>query len=78
MQLRKIVTFTETTLIEGGRMAPVPIKLFAAAAVLTNPWHGKGFVENLKPEIHAIAPELGALLTAEMLKLAGSGESIEG
>ena len=77
MQLRKIVTFTETTLIEGGRMAPVPIKLFAAAAVLTNPWHGKGFVENLKPEIHAIAPELGALLTAEMLKLAGSGESIE-
>ena len=36
MQLRKIVTFTETTLIEGGRMAPVPIKLFAAAAVLTN------------------------------------------
>ena len=78
MQLRKIVTFTETTLIEGGRMAPVPIKLFAAAAVLTNPWHGKGFVENLKPEIHAIAPELGALLTAEMLKLAGSGEAIEG
>ena len=78
MQLLKIVTFTETTLIEGGRMAPVPIKLFAAAAVLTNPWHGKGFVENLKPEIHAIAPELGALLTAEMLKLAGSGEAIEG
>ena len=78
MQLRKIVTFTETTLIEGGRAAPLPLKMFAAAAVLTNPWYGKGFVENLKPEIHAIAPELGALLTAEILKLAGSGEAVEG
>jgi len=37
MQLRKIVTFTETTLIEGGRAAPLPLQFFAAAAVLTNP-----------------------------------------
>jgi hypothetical protein len=78
MQLRKIVTFTETTLIEGGRAAPLPLQFFAAAAVLTNPWYGKGFVDDLKPEIHAIAPELGALLTAEILKMAGSGEAVEG
>jgi len=78
MQLRKIVTFTETTLIEGGRAAPLPLQFFAAAAVLTNPWYGKGFVDDLKPEIHAIAPELGALLTGEILKMAGSGEAVEG
>jgi hypothetical protein len=78
MQLRKIVTFTETTLIEGGRAAPMPLQFFAAAAVLTNPWYGKEFVDDLKPEIHAIAPELGALLTAEILKMAGSGEVVEG
>ena len=77
-RLRKIVTYTETTLVEGGRAAPKPLQFFAAAAVLTNPWTGRGFVEDLKPEIHAIAPELGALLTAEMLRLAGSGEAIEG
>ena len=76
--LRKIVTYTETTLIEGGREAPVPLRFFAAAAILTNPWHGRGFVEDLKPEIHAIAPGLGEALTAEMLRLAGSGEAIEG
>jgi len=78
MQLRKIVTFTETTLIEGVRKAHQPLQLFAAAAVLTNPWYGRGFVEDLKPEIHAVAPELGALLTAEILKLVGSGEAVEG
>jgi hypothetical protein len=76
--LRKLVTFVETTHIEGGKAAPTPLRLFAAAAVLTNPWAGRGFVEDLKPEIHAIAPELGALLTAEVLRLAGGGEVIEG
>lgn len=78
LQLRKLVTYSETTLIEGGRAAPMPLRLHAAAAVLTNPWAGRGFVENLKPEIHDIAPQLGALLTAEILKLAGSGEAVEG
>ena len=76
--LRKIVTYTETALIEGGRVAPKPLRLFAAAAVLANPWAGRGFVEDLRPEIRTVAPELGALLTDEMLRLAGGGEAIEG
>lgn len=78
LKLRKIVTFSETTLIEGGKAAAKPLRLFAAAAVITNPWAGRGFVEDLKPEIHAHAPKLGELLTAEMIRLAGSGEAIEG
>ena len=76
--LRKTITFSETTHIEGGKPAPVPLKLFAAAAVLKNPWAGQGFVEDLKPEIHAVAPKLGKMLTAMMIALAGSGEAIEG
>jgi hypothetical protein len=52
--------------------------MFAAAVVLKNPWHGRGFVEDLKPEIHAIAPVLGELLTGEILRMAGSGAVIEG
>ena len=76
--LRKTVTFSETTYIEGGRSAPTPLKLFAAAAVLKNPWAGLGFVDDLKPEIHAVAPQLGEMLTAMMIALAGSGEAIEG
>jgi hypothetical protein len=76
--IRKIVTYQEETLIEGGRVAPKPLHLFGVAAVVTNPWAGRGFVEDLKPEIHAIAPVLGELLTARILALAGSGDAVEG
>jgi hypothetical protein len=78
LELRKVVNYTETTLIEGGRAAPVPLRLFASAAVLKNPWVGRGFVEDLGPEIREIAPQLGALLTAEILGMTGGGEAVEG
>ena len=78
MLLRKIVTYVETTFIEGGRDAPVPLKLFAAAAVITNPWAGRGFVEDLGPEIRAVAPILGEKLTAEILAMTGGGAAVEG
>jgi len=78
LELRKVATYAEDTLIEGGRTAPKPLKMFAAAAVLRNPWAGKGFVEDLKPEIHAVAPALGELLTARILGIAGSGDAVEG
>lgn len=77
-QIRKIVHYQEETLIEGGKDAARPLKMFAAAAVLRNPWAGRGFVEDLKPEIHAIAPQLGELLTARIIALAGSGDAVEG
>lgn len=76
-QIRKTFINIETTLIEGGRTTAVPLKMIAAAAVLKNPWAGRGFVENLKPEIHAVAPELGALLTGMILDAAGSGAAVE-
>lgn len=78
LELRKTVSYVEVVMIEGGRPADTPLRLLGAAAVLRNPWAGRGFVEDLKPEIHAIAPELGEILTVEMLRLAGSGEKVEG
>lgn len=77
-QIRKTVTYVEKTLIEGGKPAEKPLRLFAAAVVIKNPWLGRGFVEDLRPEVHAMAPVLGELLTGEILKLAGSGEAVEG
>nr|WP_282761245.1 amino acid synthesis family protein [Komagataeibacter saccharivorans] len=71
------MSYKEETLIEGGREAPVPLQLFTVAAVLKNPWAGRGFVEDLKPEIHAIAPSLGELMTARMLEMTGGGDRIE-
>ncbi len=78
VELRKTVLHIETTLIEGGRSAAVPLRLFAAMAVVRNPWAGRGFVEDLKPEIHEIAPVLGELLTRMIVDAVGSGEAVEG
>lgn len=77
-QIRKIVHHFEETLIEGGKEAARPLKMFAVAAVLRNPWAGRGFVDDLKPEIHAIAPQLGRLLTERIIALAGSGDAVKG
>ena len=77
-QIRKTLLFEETTFVEGGREAPVPLRLIAAAAVVRNPWAERGFVEDLSPEVRAIAPDLGARLTKMILEAAGSGEAVEG
>ena len=77
-QIRKTFLSIETTLVEGGRPADRPLKLIAAAAVVKNPWAGRGFVADLKPEIHDVAPELGALLTQMICDAAGGGAAVEG
>lgn len=78
LQLRKVVTYVEDVRMDGGIVAPVPLRLIAAAAVIANPWAGRGFVENLRPEIAELGPELGQLLTEEILARAGGGEAVEG
>lgn len=46
-ELRKIVTFDEDILTEGGRPAVPALRMIGVAAVLTNPWAGRGFVQDL-------------------------------
>ncbi|KQU03596.1 amino acid synthesis family protein [Rhizobium sp. Leaf453] len=75
--IRKTLLHVETTFVEGGKEAATPLKLIAAIAVVKNPWAGRGFVEDLKPEIHAVAPVLGELLTKMIIDEAGSGEAVE-
>ncbi|MDP9836273.1 hypothetical protein J2T09_001017 [Neorhizobium huautlense] len=75
--IRKTFLQIETTLVEGGKEAATPLKLIAALAVVKNPWAGRGFVENLKPEIHEVAPVLGELLTKMIIDTVGSGEAVE-
>jgi hypothetical protein len=65
--LRKISTFVEETFIEGNKTAERPVRFVVVAAVLRNPWAGKGFVENLRPEIFRIAPVLGTELTKRLV-----------
>ena len=43
--IRKTVTFIEITYIEGGRAPEVPVEMAGVAAVIQNPWVGRGFVQ---------------------------------
>ena len=76
LKLRKFTKFVDKTFIEGGKKAKDPVLLVSVAAVIENPWASKGFVEDLKPEILDLAPQLGDLLVPELTKEIGSGEKI--
>ena len=76
-ELRKIVTFDEEIYSEGGKEANPILRIIGVAAVLSNPWKGQGFVEDLQPEIKRIAPVMGKALTDRLISMVGSGEKIE-
>ena len=63
------VNFEEEVFIEGFKKAETPWRMFAVAAVITNPWAGK-YVEDLNPEIRAYGPILGELMTKRIIDLA--------
>jgi len=77
LAIRKLVKYQDTSMIEGGKPAEVPLYLFAAAAVITNPWQGQGFVDDLGPQIRQIGPVLGKLLTETILDMTGGGDAVE-
>ena len=76
LKLRKFAKFVDKTFIEGKKKAKEPVLLVSVAAVIENPWARKSFVEDLKPEILDLAPQLGDLLVPELTKEIGSGEKI--
>lgn len=77
LRIRKLVNFEEEVLFEGERAAQPPLRMLGVAAVVKNPWAGRGFVDDLKPEIKAFAPVLGKLLTERIVALAGGADRIE-
>jgi len=76
-ELRKIVTYDEDVVSDGDRICAPPLRIIGVAAVLRNPWAGRGFVDDLSPEIRRLAPALGKMLTDRLIALAGSGDAIE-
>lgn len=71
-QIRKTVTLVEDVHLEGGRQVEPVARVAVAAAVLTNPWAGQGFVEDLAPGIEAHASEIGALLAPMVVEALGA------
>jgi len=75
-EIRKIVTFRETTYIEAGKASDKPVTMVGVAAVVSNPWAGRGFVEDLSPEIRNGCSELGELIVKHILDEI-SGDDVE-
>ncbi len=75
--IRKTVLHVETVHVDGGRDAATPLKMVAASAVIRNPWAGRGYVEDLSPEIRALGPQLSQHLTDLILGEVGSGDAVE-
>src|SRR4051812_14420737 len=78
LEIRKIVTISEETFIEGFKKADKPVRIAAALAVIKNPYAGR-YVEDLQPLIDACSEQLGELLPKKAMEALGvTGEEIEG
>ncbi|WP_076971542.1 amino acid synthesis family protein [Streptomyces sparsogenes] len=75
--IRKVVTVVDEVLLELGRPVATPVRRVAAAAVIRNPWAGRGFVADLQPEVEEIAPGLAHLLTGRLVETLGGVDRIE-
>lgn len=76
-EIRKIVRYVEELHREGGKMLEKPITMVGLAVVIKNPWAGRGFVEDLYPEIRAYSSELGALMVQELCACIDGAQCIE-
>lgn len=72
MIVRKIVTLLQETVTEGGRPVDPAARVAVVAAVIDNPWNGKGFVADLTAGIEATASDLGGLLAPRVVAALGA------
>ncbi|MEH7384446.1 amino acid synthesis family protein [Bacillus sp. JJ1521] len=77
LEIRKVYTAIEETRIEGGKELDTPIRMITTMLVMKNPWAGRGFVQDLMPEINEYAPEIGEVLVNELFKHIGSPDDVE-
>lgn len=75
-EIRRTILNIQTTHEEGGKTVEIPTKLISAMVIIKNPWFGRGFVEDLSPEVKDIGPEIGQLLTNMILEV--TGDKLEG
>jgi hypothetical protein len=75
---RRFVVDIDDVFVEGGRAAARPLRRAVAAAVITNPWAGQGFVEDLWEEMNRVGRVLSEVLAARLLDVFGGQEAIHG
>lgn len=75
--IRKIVLEQEELLLELGQPVRAVVRRAVAAAVITNPWTGRGVVDDLQEEVLRIAPRLARELTSRLMRALGGPDEVE-
>ncbi|WP_344366928.1 amino acid synthesis family protein [Arthrobacter humicola] len=75
--IRKIVYYSEETLLENGLSPAVPAVRATAAAVVSNPWLGGRATDDLNEEVIRLAPVLARKLTDILTNELGGVDAIQ-
>jgi hypothetical protein len=76
-QIRKVCTVVEDLVSELGSPVATPVRRAAVAAVIANPWAGRGVVPVLDDEVVDVAPELAHQLSARLIEALGGVGRVE-
>lgn len=76
-QIRKICTVVEDLVSELGSPVTTPVRRAAVAAVIANPWAGRGVVAALEEEVVDIAPAVAHQLTSRLIDALGGVDRVE-
>lgn len=77
VRIRKICTAVEDLVAELGEPVAAPVRRAAVAAVITNPWAGRGVVPDLAGEVAAVAPTLAHQISERLIAALGGTGRIE-
>lgn len=76
LTIRKICAFEEEVHFDHRTLAQ-PFRHVIVAAVIKNPWSGRGFVEDLKPMVTDVSPKLGEELASRAVSIMGGSDKVE-
>lgn len=71
LKIRKLATFIEEIIEEGGQILETPKKVVAAMAVIKNPYSGRPFKKDLSEMVNAFAPTIGEILGKKAVEVLG-------
>jgi hypothetical protein len=75
--IRRIVTHVEDTHAEPGVAVAHQVRRAAVAAVITNPWAGQGYVDDLAPAVERVAPGVALALCDRLAAALGGADAVQ-
>ncbi len=76
LSIRKICAFQEAVRADR-RPLVQEFRHVIVAAVIKNPWYGREYVEDLKPIISEVSPELGHILATKAVEIMGGPDLVQ-